>query len=144
MITLNYINASAVIKFVGCLNKRILEIAKLIIADNYSNNSLFELFESRYGQKYDVIKIDSNNGYSTGNNFAIQYAIDKYKSKYIIISNPNASLKDETIVAMQKLFHHETIKLVGCKMIYTHGKSKHIDENYINIPPFRCLTCWNK
>lgn len=59
MIALNYINTSAVIKFVGCLDKRILEIVKLIIADNYSNNSLFELFESRYGQKYDVI-----NGYS--------------------------------------------------------------------------------
>ena len=66
---------------------------KVIVVNAYYDKQSSEKFEkltNEYGA--DFIEIE-NKGYSFGNNMGIEYALQHYKFKYLVVSNPDIEIK---------------------------------------------------
>lgn len=96
-IVLNYNDFENTNDFVGKIqNYEIID--KIIVVDNCSSDNSFEqLSTSKFNGKVDLIRTNKNEGYGIGNNFGIKYAEEKYNPKYIIISNPDIEVAQNTI-----------------------------------------------
>ena len=92
----------------------------IIIVDNCSTDDSYNMLKKEEKNNIEVIKTKSNKGYASGNNFGIKYAINKYKSDYIIISNPDIIVKEKDIKALIKELKFNNISLIAPK-INEHG-----------------------
>lgn len=93
-------------------------IDKIIVVDNKSTDNSFETLKKLRSEKIDVIETNENKGYSSGNNYGIRYAIDKYNIDKILISNPDVVFQEKNIVAMINcLDSREDLAMVGCTMV---------------------------
>lgn len=72
-------------------------IDKIVIVDNCSTDNSYKKLRQLNDKKVDVIKTQNNGGYGSGNNFGVTYAQNKYSPEYIVISNPDISISEETI-----------------------------------------------
>lgn len=69
-------------------------IDKIIIVDNHSENDSYTELRREYetSDKVDIIKTNANLGYAKGNNFGVQYAIDKSYNNDLLIANPDTTI----------------------------------------------------
>ena len=87
-------------------------INHIIVVDNCSTDNSFK--ELSKIKDIDVIKTNSNHGYAAGNNFGIKYDESKYKSDYLIISNPDISVEEIDIENLKKdLDEHASVAVVA-------------------------------
>ncbi|WP_432205371.1 glycosyltransferase family 2 protein (plasmid) [Cetobacterium somerae] len=72
---------------------------KIILVDNCSKDDSYEKLKKKYtsDEMVDIVLSDKNGGFSYGNNFGINYAIDKYNSKYFLLIN-NDTISNEDII----------------------------------------------
>ena len=86
----------------------------IVVVDNNSPDSSYELLKEYQSNKIDVIKSDENKGYSSGNNYGCKYLIDNYDVDYIIISNPDISVDNDVIDKLKKtLDENDDIKVLA-------------------------------
>ena len=69
----------------------------IVVVDNKSTDNSYEELKPYESNKIDVIQSEDNKGYSYGNNVGVKYLIDKYNVDYIIISNPDITVDNNTI-----------------------------------------------
>ena len=108
IVVLTYINSEDLHDFV-LSTKKILNCSyKIIIVDSFYNDETKQkISQFAYLNELDFISIE-NKGYSYGNNIGIKYALENYKFRHLIISNPDIIIKK---------FNYNEIKNVNYSII---------------------------
>ena len=89
-------------------------IDHIVVVDNNSKDRSYDLLKEYQSDKIDVLKADSNKGYSAGNNIGIKHLIKKYKVDYVIVSNPDIIVESEVITAMKhEMDKNDDIKVLS-------------------------------
>lgn len=72
---------------------------KILIVDNKSTNDSFKKIKEKFLNENKIVVISSpkNGGYGYGNNFGVNYAYAHFKSKYVVISNPDVSFTNDAV-----------------------------------------------
>jgi GT2 family glycosyltransferase len=106
VILLNYNDYDSTIRFLK-FHYEFKIIYKIILVDNFSNDSSFEILShfiadnySNRSQKIDLIKTSKNLGYAGGNNFGINYSLSKYEIDFFLIVNPDVEVPEKSIIKM--------------------------------------------
>ena len=104
MIVLNYNDAELTAKYVQTVQTYQC-IDHIIVVDNFSTDNSFCLLQQLASSKVDVIQAPANRGYACGNNFGLRYLFSKYScTGYVIISNPDILVGEQTICMIAKSF----------------------------------------
>lgn len=99
LLILNYNDSKTCIDLLETVkNYRIF--TRILIVDNCSSDSSYEALREYNDNNVTVIKSDKNGGYGYGNNYGIRYLYNNYKSKYILITNPDVIFTEETIIEL--------------------------------------------
>ena len=87
-------------------------LKEIVIVDNNSTDGSYDILKEYEMKNINVIKSNDNKGYSSGNNIGAKYLADKVD--YIIISNPDITVSEDTIIKLsQKLDEHISIKVIA-------------------------------
>ena len=84
-VILHYKNINETITCLNNLKSIVRKDSKLIVVDNNTLNSSEEKLIIEYTN--DIIKLDRNYGFAKANNIGINYAKNKYKSKFYVVIN---------------------------------------------------------
>ncbi|MDO5291417.1 MAG: glycosyltransferase [bacterium] len=99
VVVLNYSDYKTTIEFVNSvINYEIID--HIVIVDNCSPDSSYEKLATIYKNHedvVDVIRTKRNGGYGYGNNYGVNYCIEKYGAQHILISNPDVEVEEITI-----------------------------------------------
>jgi len=122
---------------------------KIIVVDNKSSqddiNRLEGGIKAFNNENIVLIKNTSNNGFSSGNNIGINYALDD-GAEYILLLNNDTIIDDKAIsvllnnvnnlqVSVPKMYYYDnpnTIWYAGGKIQWNLGKTIHLGENGID------------
>lgn len=86
----------------------------IVVVDNKSTDNSYEILKPYESKKIDVIQSKANKGYSYGNNVGIKHLINIYNVDYVIISNPDITVENETIKLLSsELDKNDNIKLIA-------------------------------
>lgn len=124
IIVLNYNDSKTVIEYLGLI-KDYKNIDKILVVDNCSPDNSYEVLKKYESKKICVIKTDSNKGYAYGNNYGVHY-LEKLKEKYdfIIISNPDINVTDDTIKKCSDFLNKNLdVAIVSPTMYMSDGKA---------------------
>ena len=116
LIVLNY-NDFETTKYFVCQIKDYDSIDKIIIVDNASTDDSYKELLKLSSNKIDVINSGYNGGYGAGNNYGINYVKEKYDSKYIIISNPDVDISNETIKNCKRVLENDEKVAIASPMM---------------------------
>ena len=117
LIVLNYNDYKTTSKFLDEI-KDYKNIDHIVVVDNNSSDNSYESLLNYKSNKIHVIKSERNGGYAYGNNYGIKYAIKKFNSEYVIISNPDVFFKEEIVDDMKNIYNkEEKIGIVAPTMI---------------------------
>ncbi len=101
VVVVNYNDAETVAKYIHNIESyKCFE--KIIIVDNCSTDNSFGILSKYSSDRIDIIQSEKNGGYGYGNNYGIKYAIEKYSSEYILISNPDVEFEEKTIIKLEE------------------------------------------
>lgn len=123
IIVLNYNDADTTLEYMDLI-KDYKIIDHIIVVDNASSDNSFErLLPLSQLDRIDVIASDKNGGYAYGNNYGIRYVNQTYgESEYILISNPDISVSEDTIAyCLDFLDAHENAAIVAPRMRDING-----------------------
>lgn len=93
---LNY-NDSDTTKSLVKLIKNYPVFEHILIVDNCSSDDSYKQLKSLESDKIHVIQTDKNGGYGYGNNYGTKYILERFQSKYILLSNPDVVFTSELI-----------------------------------------------
>lgn len=112
IIILNYNDYKTTMDMINQIkNYKILDY--IIIVDNHSSDSSYKRLKEYETDNIEVIKTDKNKGYAYGNNYGIKYAIDKHSVDYLIISNPDITVKENDIKELLKELKYNNVSLIA-------------------------------
>lgn len=104
---------------------------KVVVIESFFTNEMSEkIKEIAYSNNSDYICVE-NRGYGYGNNIGLKISVEKYKSRYTIISNPDIIINKLDINELNKT----KFDVMGPKIIRKDGKNQnpmYIKENYNN------------
>lgn len=136
VLVLNYNDATSTLAYIDKI-KDYDSVRKILIVDNCSTDNSVQLLYGITSDKVDVIVSKQNGGYGAGNNFGIQYLVDKYNSEYILLTNPDVLVENETIKSTEQfLREHLDYVIAAPFMLNTKG------EKQINTA-FRIPKLWD-
>ncbi len=74
----------------------------VVVVDNHSSDESFKYLTGAYENdpRVDVIQTPSNGGYAKGNNFGINFAIEKYDPEFVFVANPDIAVSADTVAKM--------------------------------------------
>ena len=82
-------------------------IDEVVIVDNSSTDDSYIKLQELAGSKIEVVASERNGGYSYGNNFGAKILI-KNKCDYLVISNPDVDIEENSIIAILSAFQDST------------------------------------
>ena len=100
LLVLNYNDASTTIQYVESV-KGFSCLKRILIVDNCSTDDSFKALERLSSEKIIVIKTDKNGGYGYGNNFGIRYLYANFKSRFVLLSNPDVIVEENVLYELQ-------------------------------------------
>lgn len=126
IIILNYNDRENTIRFVNEIKDYDILTKILVVDNNSSIENEFETLNTLNSEKINVVRADKNGGYSYGNNFGIKYLEkDDKVYDYIIISNPDVSVKENSIKkCIEFLEKNEDAAIVAPRMCYINGPAR--------------------
>ena len=131
-IVLHYKNVNDTLECLESLRLIISKKSHIIIVDN---NTLNENDENRL-KTYtsDILKLDRNNGFAKANNKGIQYAKEKYNSKYYVVINNDVLINQKTFENnIIENFKKYSFDMLGPKINSPSGESVNPFPAYKNI-----------
>ena len=121
LIVLNYNDYETTESFINCV-RPYENIDKIIVVDNCSTDKSYEKLSKLENEKINVIQTDYNKGYAAGNDFGIQYAVDRYNPDFLVISNPDVEFEKKTLDVMCNVMKEKNrAGVVTCMMNCTSG-----------------------
>jgi len=101
---------------------------KVIIVDNASKKS-FTLTKKLDVKKVELIRSESNLGFTGGNNLAINYALKNHHPDYILLLNNDTVVDPNFLEEMLKCLKKDvSTGLVGAKTYFYKGREYHLDS----------------
>lgn len=109
VLTLNYNDASTTIEYVNRI-KGYDNIDHILIVDNKSTDNSYEMLKSNFEdcENVEIVCADHNGGYGAGNNFGIRYLAERYKSEYILLSNPDTIIEKSVISELERFLRENS------------------------------------
>lgn len=96
---------------------------KTIVVDNASSDSTVDIVENKFPD-IDLLKLEKNYYFTTGNNKGFEYALTKYNPDYLMILNPDTIVeKDLLKILVSEAEKDEEIAAVGPKIKFKGGKN---------------------
>jgi GT2 family glycosyltransferase len=127
LIVLNYNDYANTSKYIQAIKDYEI-IKKIVIVDNNSNDNNIDKLKLLASDKIDVISSNKNGGYAYGNNFGLKYLDNTYGEKYfdyVIISNPDISVEEQTIKeCIDELEESTDIAVVAPRMYFVNGPAR--------------------
>lgn len=121
-IILHYKNMDETLECLECLKKIIAIDSHIIIVDNNTLSKNDEIKLKEYTS--DILKLNKNFGFAKANNKGIQYAKEKYNSKYYVIINNDVLIKQKSFESnIVKNFQKYSFDMLGPKINSTTGES---------------------
>lgn len=136
IIVLNYNSADLVIDFI----KKIYSyksIEHIVVVDNESTDNSYTKLKKMEDRKIYVISSGKNKGYGYGNNVGYRFAREKFHSKYVIISNPDISFKENTITSLYKVLSRNQRLLIAAPVMVNKYKEKQANTAWKLLSPFK-------
>lgn len=118
-IVLTYRNSEDLMHFIQSADK-ITETYKIIVVNSFfDEKSLEEIKKIATSNNCDFLNVE-NKGYGSGNNRGIEYAIQKYQFKYLVISNPDI----EIVQLSTKILNNIGSGIFGPRIIRKNGRDQ--------------------
>lgn len=76
---------------------------KIIVVDNASSDDSVKHLKYLESDRMEVIVNSKNEGYASGNNFGIFYALHKYHPDYLTIANPDIFVEESVIIKLEDI-----------------------------------------
>ncbi len=93
---------------------------EIVVVDNCSTDDSYSKLEKIDDIK--LIKAKSNDGFATGNNIGIKYALSQ-KAKYVLLlNNDTIDTKDSIYKMIDKMNNEMDIAVLGCRIMYYDNK----------------------
>lgn len=103
MILLNYNDYHTTMNYLSKI-KGFHSLDKIVVVDNCSTDNSYAVLCNYESEKIHVIKTLHNDGYASGNNYGIEYALSTFQNiDNFIISNPDIEVDDDTICLLSKI-----------------------------------------
>lgn len=118
-VVLTYRNEKDLQDFFNSLSNCSGSTRVIVVNAYYDENSLKKVKEIAINNNADFIEIE-NKGYSYGNNVGIQYALEDYKFRYLVVSNPDIEIQKFNIDDLC----NEQNALIGPTIITLSGKNQ--------------------
>ena len=97
---LNYMDYETTQELVNKIRKY-KNIEHICIVDNASPNNSYEQLQNNCDEKVSVIRTPRNGGYGYGNNWGIKFLCENYKSKYILLCNPDVIFDNDIVEQLE-------------------------------------------
>lgn len=127
LVVLNYNDYENTQKYVEVM-KTYNVIDKIIIVDNKSSNEgELDKLDVLKNDKIDIVQTDKNGGYAYGNNYGLRYIDNTYENRfdYIIISNPDISVEEDTIEKVIKFMSENiNVAIASPRMHFPNGPAR--------------------
>lgn len=144
VLILNYMDYETTQKLVDSI-RNYKNVARVCVVDNASPNDSYDHLKHNCSEKIDVIKTPKNGGYGYGNNYGIKYLYENYKSKYILLCNPDVIVADEVIGQLEDFLKHNDSYIIAAPFMLDQNGIKQkntafkIDNVYRYIMSFGML-----
>lgn len=123
IIILTWNNESDITDCLNSVNKLEYKNYKTIVVDNASSDSTVSIVASKFPD-INLLKLEKNYYFTTGNNKGFDYALEKYNPDYLMILNPDTIVeKDLLAVLISEIEKDEKIAAVGPKIKFKGGKN---------------------
>lgn len=104
---------------------------RIIVVDNGSKEILkFNKAFLKNNPKIDLLRSESNLGFSGGNNLGIQYAIDHYDSDYYLLLNSDTIVDKNFLQALYEMMKKDSKIGLACSKIYFHKGYEYFENSY--------------
>lgn len=134
VVVLNYNDYNTTSEFVDEMITN-QSINHILVVDNNSTDNSYIKLKKRENERVHVIKTDHNGGYGYGNNYGVKTCVQLYKSKYVLICNPDTIIKNDSIEAMHQCLEcNKEACVVTCVM--TDADKKDSGVSAWRIPSF--------
>lgn len=128
-LVLNYNDVETTIKYIKSIEKFSI-VRKIIVVDNCSTDSSFEILSNYITDKIDVIKTNRNGGYGAGNNYGIKYLVEKYNSEYILLSNPDVIVESNTLEKLEIFLRDNLDFIIAAPFMLNKNRKKQINTAF--------------
>lgn len=92
-VVLTYRNSTDLQEFIDSIKEQVQDDYQIIIVNSYYDDASKDLIKN-IAEKNSCVFLDiENKGYSYGNNYGIQYALQNYEFDFLIVSNPDIIIK---------------------------------------------------
>lgn len=102
-------------------------IDHIIVVDNNSSDSSYDILKSYEDEKITVIKTDVNGGYGYGNNVGILYAIERFHSSYVCICNPDILINEASLIICEKFLQSKSDTVIVAPMMKDRNGIKKVE-----------------
>lgn len=100
----------------------------IIIIDNASKEA-FELPKSLQNSHTQVVRSNTNKGFTGGNNMGIYYAVEKYSSDYVLLLNNDTTVDEDFLKELIKTAESDPrIGMAVSKIFFSKGREYHTDS----------------
>lgn len=112
VLILNYVDYETTQELVDSI-KNYKSVNHICIVDNASPNDSYEQLKRNNSKKISVIKTPRNGGYGYGNNFGLLYLHKNFKSKYILLCNPDVIVDDFVISCLENFLKENSSYIIA-------------------------------
>ena len=123
VVALNYNDYQTMISYIDSIVDY-SNINYIVVVDNLSTDDSYDKLKSYYGRSQKVVVISTayNGGYGYGNNFGIRYAIERFESEFILITNSDVHYGEATLGALENMMlSRQDIGVVAPRMLDSSG-----------------------
>lgn len=132
IVILNYLTWEDTIECIDSIKEQNYQDYEVVVVDNFSNNSSYEILTKEYinDDNVHVIQAGANLGYAKGNNLGIKYCTDHLLVKNILIlNNDTVMVTDDYLSKLNEMDYCENVGAVGTKIVGSDG----LDQNPIQV-----------
>lgn len=121
IILLNYNSAEDTIECINSIIEKEIKIEyTIVVVDNYSTDD--STSKLRNIENIVLIESDKNEGFASGNNLGIKYAMNN-GAKYILLLNNDTIIEENAISNQLKAFEHDKeIGIMGSRIMYYYNR----------------------
>lgn len=126
VVILNYHAYWETEKCVASILKKQLQIKQIIIVDNGSSNSSFQILSKKYfgNEKITVLHAHHNYGFAKGNNIGIRYARTVCNADYVLLLNSDIVMMEEQFLDKLLKVEMDNTAVISSRILLPDGTGK--------------------
>ncbi len=89
----------------------------IVVVDNCSTDDSYDMLKKKETDKVRVIRSEENKGYAAGNNYGIQYALNKFNPEILYIANPDVMFEEKTVWSLNRIIDEKSEAAVVAPLV---------------------------